>query len=57
MVLSLRPSCAVDLELRGMRVGDEREEHVEVQRDVSLPGFPLVDSVGGAVHEPSEPSL
>lgn len=57
MLLSWFPSFPVDVVLRGMRVGDEREEHVEVQRDVSLPGFPLVDSVGGAVHKPSEAGL
>jgi hypothetical protein len=57
VLLSWFPSFPVDVVLRGMRVSDEWEEYVKVERDVSLPRLPLVDGLRGAMHEASESRL
>lgn len=57
MLLSWFSSFSVDMVLRGMRGGDEWQEYVKVQGDLSFPRLPLIDGLRGAVHEPSESGL
>jgi hypothetical protein len=57
VLLSWFPSLPVDVVLRGMRVSDEGQEDIEVERDLSLASLPLVDGLSGATHEPRESGL